>query len=93
MSRTPPERGFFQGLLQAGVSLHKARLGQLSGARKLFAKGCERLASFPPGHRGVDVAALLATIEGWLERAEERDRAGLSAWPEGTPPRIPRCMP
>ncbi len=88
-----PEREFLQGLLQAGVSLHKARLGQLAGARKLFVKGSQRLASFPARHRGVEVEALLASIERWLERAEERDRAGLAAWPDGTPPRVPRCAP
>lgn len=87
------ERDFLQGLLQAGVSLHKARLGQLGGARKLFTKGRDRLAAFVPVHRGVEVSALLAAIERWLARAEERDRAGAPAWPDGTPPRIPRCAP
>ncbi|MFN7953202.1 MAG: DUF309 domain-containing protein [bacterium] len=83
-----PERDFYQGLLQVGVALHKARLAQMSGAWKLLEKGRARLAPFGAAHRGVPIADVLAAIESWLARSSERARAGLPAWPEGTPPRI-----
>ncbi len=82
------ERDFYRGLLQVGVALHKARQAQMNGAWKLLEKGRVRLAPFGASHRGVAIATLVVAIERWLERATERERAGLPVWPDGTPPRI-----
>lgn len=82
------ERNFYQGLLQAGVSLHKTRLGQMEGARKLLDKGRARLAGYRPRHRGVEVDQLIRDIEAFVAEAERRDQQGLSCWPDRDAPRI-----
>ncbi len=82
------EREFYQGLLQAGVALHKLRLAQPASARKLFHKGRERLRRFGSRHRGVDLDRFLGDIGAWLDEGESRARRGLHPWPEGQAPRI-----
>ena len=60
------ERDFFQGLVHVVVSSYQRGRGREVAMESQRQKALRRLASYAPGHRGLDVAALLAA----LERAE-----------------------
>jgi uncharacterized protein len=60
------ERDFFQGLVHVVVSAYQHDRGRAVAEERQRAKALRRLAAFAPSHRGLDVAALIAT----LERAE-----------------------
>jgi predicted metal-dependent hydrolase len=53
-----PERQFTQGLIQIAVALQHWRNRNALGARKLLARGLERIEVFSPCHKGVDVDRL-----------------------------------
>jgi predicted metal-dependent hydrolase len=67
------ERDFFQGLVHVVVSAYQRERGKPVAAESQRQKGLRRLTSFAPAHRGLDVAALLAS----LERAEPDPREHL----------------
>jgi uncharacterized protein len=58
----PGERDFFQGLVHVVVAWYQDGRGNLVGCRRQLEKARRRLAPYTPAHRGVDVAALLATV-------------------------------
>jgi uncharacterized protein len=60
------ERDFFQGLVHVVVSSYQRGRGRPVATESQRLKALRRLAAYTPGHRGLDVAALLAA----LERAE-----------------------
>jgi hypothetical protein len=60
------ERDFFQGLVHVVVSAYQHGRGRQLAEERQRAKALRRLAPYAPGHRGLDVTALLAA----LERAE-----------------------
>jgi predicted metal-dependent hydrolase len=62
----PAERDFFQGLVHVVVCAYQHGRGRTIGETRQRAKALRRLAPFAPAHRGLDVAALLAS----LDRAE-----------------------
>ncbi|HVC87889.1 MAG TPA: DUF309 domain-containing protein [Gaiellaceae bacterium] len=64
------ERDFFQGLVHVVVSAYQRERGKPVAAERQRLKALRRLAAFAPGHRGLDVTALLAG----LERAEPDPR-------------------
>jgi hypothetical protein len=63
---TDQERDFFQGLVHVVVSSYQRGRGRPRATESQRQKALRRLAPYTPGHRGLDVAALLAA----LERAE-----------------------
>src|SRR3954466_3599933 len=67
------ERDFFQGLVHVVVSAYQRGRGRPVAAERQRLKALVRLSAFAPTHRGLDVAALLAS----LERAEPDPREHL----------------
>jgi predicted metal-dependent hydrolase len=59
----PEEKDFFQGLVHVAVAWHHAGRGNRPGCERQLAKAARRLGSFAPEHRGVDVAAVLRSVE------------------------------
>jgi len=58
------ERDFFQGLVHVVVAWYQCGRGNRTGCVRQLAKARRRLTPFAPTHRGVDVAALLAQLDG-----------------------------
>ena len=59
----PDERDFFQGLVHVAVAWYQAGRGNEVGCERQLEKALRRLGPYAPVHRGLDVAALLASIE------------------------------
>ena len=59
----PPERDFYHGLVQAAAGCYHAEKGNAHGAGVLLDKARRKLEQYPPRYLGVDVAALLASLE------------------------------
>lgn len=59
----PAEKDFFQGLVHVAVAWHHAGRGNRPGCERQLAKAARRLGPFAPEHRGVDVAAVLQSVE------------------------------
>jgi hypothetical protein len=51
----PPERRFYQGLIQAAVGLLHFANGNLHGAAKLYRSSRDYMAPYAPRYRGLDV--------------------------------------
>jgi predicted metal-dependent hydrolase len=60
----PDERDFFQGLVHVVVSAYQRGRGREIGAERQREKARRRLGPFAPVHRGLDVAGVLAALEG-----------------------------
>lgn len=58
----PPERDFLQGLVHVAVAWYQAGRGNSYGCGRQLAKAARRLGPYVPHHRGVDVAAALASV-------------------------------
>jgi predicted metal-dependent hydrolase len=58
-----PERDFFQGLVHVAVAWYQAGRGNEVGCERQLEKALRRLGPYAPAHRGLDVAALLASVE------------------------------
>ncbi len=59
----PEDRDLWKGVIQVAVAgVHLQRRNRI-GARRLLDRAAQRLTGVPDGHRGVAVAALLATAE------------------------------
>ena len=69
---TPAERDFFQGLVHVAVAWHHAGRGNAPGCERQLAKATRRLGPFAPEHRGVDVTAVLRSVQ----RAQETVQRG-----------------
>ena len=59
----PAEKDFFQGLVHVVVAWYQAGRGNEVGCARQLEKAARRLRPFAPGHRGVDVAAILRQVE------------------------------
>jgi predicted metal-dependent hydrolase len=60
----PAERYFLQGLVHVAVAWYHAEVtGRARACESQLRKASRRLAPYAPQHRGVDVAALLASLE------------------------------
>lgn len=64
-----PERTLFHGLVQAAAGCYHLEKGNLHGARTLIGKAIAKLRSFAPAALGLDVAALVAGLEGVVAEA------------------------
>src|SRR5262245_14896838 len=73
----PSERDFFQGLVHVVVSAYQRGRGKPVGATRQREKALRRLGPYAPVHRGLDVAGVLAALEGpeadLREQLVERD--------------------
>jgi predicted metal-dependent hydrolase len=61
------ERKFYQGLIQASVSLFHFGNENLGGARKLFESARSNLEPYSPFYLGLDVVAFLADMKHCLQ--------------------------
>jgi uncharacterized protein len=59
----PDERDFFQGLVHVAVAWYQAGRENRVGCERQLEKAARRLGPYAPVHRGLDVAALLASVE------------------------------
>ena len=57
------ERDFLQGLVHVAVAWYQAGRGNRGGCERQLAKAARRLGPYAPVHRGLDVAAALASVE------------------------------
>lgn len=57
------ERDFFQGLVHVAVAWYQAGRGNPVGCERQLEKAARRLGPYDPEHRGLDVAALLVSVE------------------------------
>jgi len=62
-----PERKFLQGLIQVAVALHHHSRGNLVGCRSLLDRARRNLATYPAEYGGVDLGALLESVDRWRE--------------------------
>jgi predicted metal-dependent hydrolase len=58
-----PERDFYQGLVHVAVAWYQAGRGNEVGCERQLEKAGRRLGQYAPAHRGLDVEALLASVE------------------------------
>ena len=63
----PGERDFYQGLVHVAVAWYQAGRGNRVGCERQLAKAQRRLGPYASAHRGVDVASLLAQVDGAAE--------------------------
>ena len=66
------EKLFYQGLIQVAAAFHHHQRGNLTGMESLLRTGVEKLRRYPPTCYGVDLAALLAALEPWLDQVTRR---------------------
>jgi uncharacterized protein len=76
------ERDFLQGLVHVAVAWYQAERGNRVGCERQLAKARRRLAPYAPAHRGLDVAAVLRSVD----EAAAVVAAGSLTLP---PPRLP----
>ena len=75
--RHGPDRGFYKGLIQVAAGcLHYGRRNRRGTVNK-WRGGADYLRPYLPRHRGVELAPLVARVDGFLA---ELDRGG---WPDG----------
>ena len=67
------EKLFYQGLIQLAAAFHHYQRSNLTGMESLLCAGVEKLCRYPPSYLGVDLAALLAALEPWLDRVARRE--------------------
>ena len=58
------DRDFYKGLIQAAAALHHAARGNPAGATRVARRARAYLAPYAPRHRGIDVASILARLQG-----------------------------
>ena len=58
-----PERDFYQGLVHVAVAWYQAGRGNEVGCERQLEKASRRLGVYAPAHRGLDVEALLLSVE------------------------------
>ena len=67
LEETEEEKPFYQGLIQVAAAFHHYRNGNLTGTLSLLRQGVEKLRRCPPDSHGLDLAALLAALNPWLD--------------------------
>ncbi len=77
-----PERTFYHGLVQAAAGCYHLEKRNLHGASMLLGKALEKLRPYAPAYLAIDVAVLLAGLDGIL--------TSLWAVPPGPSPPLPR---
>ena len=83
-----PERQFFQAIIQiAAAFVHFVR-GEYPGVIKLLDGALEKLTAFAPQCFGVDVSAVIASVERARDEIAALGTDKFRAWDEGRRPRI-----
>ena len=82
---TGPLRLFYQGLIQLAVGLYHLSNGNQRGALNLLSKGLDKLAAYQPTCQNVDVDALCAEAQSWLDRVRQTGAEELRVVPEDLP--------
>jgi hypothetical protein len=67
LEETEEEKPFYQGLIQVAAAFHHYLNGNLTGTLSLLRQGVTKLRRCPPDSHGVDLAALLAALNPWLD--------------------------
>ncbi|MSQ41985.1 MAG: DUF309 domain-containing protein [Dehalococcoidia bacterium] len=75
-ARETADEAFFKSLAQLAAGYTHWRRGNAHGARALLERASAGLRAYPPRHRGLDVAALLAAAREHAARFGEAERAG-----------------
>ena len=94
MDDASPGRTFWQGLIMGAVALEHRRRGNPRGASSQFRQGRALLGAYLPVHRGLDLAAFVAAMDGALAPvvavAPEawRGRTDVPAFDGSTAPRL-----
>jgi uncharacterized protein len=70
-----PERKFLQGLIQVAVALHHHSRGNQVGCRSLLERARRNLSLYPAEHAGLDLAALLHSLDGWRDALDQGQAA------------------
>jgi predicted metal-dependent hydrolase len=79
LQEPPPQKPYYQGLIQVAAGFHHFQNGNLKGTRSLLRAGVEKLRRNPPDYHGIDVAGLLRALEPWLDRlARQQSLDGLA---------------
>ncbi|CAN5678613.1 hypothetical protein BH23CHL5_BH23CHL5_11990 [soil metagenome] len=66
-------RRLYQGILQIGVGYHHAQAGNRRGATLLLSDGIAKIAEFPQGCMGIDLANLRSQAEVFLAQIESSE--------------------
>lgn len=88
-----PHRTLYQGMLQAAVTLHHVRRGNWQGATIMLRRALGHLAPFAPSWREIDVAGLIADMQGWQRRLEIAGPDGLAGLKGEPLPKIRMTSP
>src|SRR5690348_10252360 len=75
--RHGPDRGFYKGLIQVAAGCLHYRRRNRRGAVNKWRSGAGYLRPYLPRHRGVELAPLVASVDGFLAAMEGE------VWPEG----------
>jgi predicted metal-dependent hydrolase len=59
------EKKFLRGMIQVAVAFHHHATGNLAGARSVLERSRRTLAESPAHFAGINVRALLASLEDW----------------------------
>ncbi len=85
MEAIEPDRSFYQGLLQMAVGLYHFSHQNRRGAAILLGEGMGRLQSYRPEYQNVDLTALLAEGQAWLQWVQTHPEASSDQplpWPQ-----------
>lgn len=75
--RHGPDRGFYKGLIQVAAGCLHYRRHNRRGAVNKWRSGAGYLRPYLPEHRGVELAPLVACVDGYLTAMARK------TWPEG----------
>jgi len=82
--RKGPEGGFYKGLIQVAAGcLHYSRRNR-RGAVNKWRSGADYLRPYLPEHRGLNLAALVSSVDGYLSAMDVMDVMDVSGagWPD-----------
>ncbi len=70
------ERQFFQGIIQIAAGYYKLQQGVPVGAVKLWRTGLAKLMGYPPAYLGMNVEALIGSVQLNLANLERAQQSG-----------------
>jgi predicted metal-dependent hydrolase len=70
------ERQFFQGIIQIAAGYFKLQQGVPAGAVKLWRTGLEKIAAYQPVYLGMNVEALMRSVQRNLAELEDAQQHG-----------------
>jgi uncharacterized protein len=66
LAAVEPEKTFLQGLIQLAAAFHHYSRGNRNGAQSLATAAVDKLERFPGDYSGINLAALLGSVNKWL---------------------------